>query len=179
MGLVYKATSPSGKVYIGKTSKTLKERIASHKKDLSRKEYKNSKFYNAIRKYGFDSIIWEVVEDDVLDENINNLEIELIKKFDSYKNGLNSTTGGDGGYTLSHFSEKDLLEWKKKISKATSGANNPMFGKKGRITGEKNPMKNPDTVRKVVSSLRGRKCPEETRRKISESMRKAYKEKRR
>jgi predicted GIY-YIG superfamily endonuclease len=32
MGCIYKITSPSGKVYIGQTVKTLHERIKGHKK---------------------------------------------------------------------------------------------------------------------------------------------------
>lgn len=50
-----------------------------------------------------------------------------------------------------------------------SGENNPMFGHVGRISGDKNPMANPETREKVSQALKGRKFSDETRRKMSEA----------
>lgn len=50
-----------------------------------------------------------------------------------------------------------------------SGINNPMFGNVGRITGDKNPMANPATCKKVAEALKGRKFSDEARKRMSEA----------
>lgn len=173
MGLIYKADLPNGKSYIGKTTKTLEERIKTHKKDMNREVYKNNKFYNSVRKYGFDSISWEILAlaENINDDDLNELETVFIKKYDTVKNGLNSTYGGTGGDTFSCLSEERLNSFKKKTSKRMSGEKNPMYGKLGRITGERNPMKDPAVVERIASIHRGRKRSLETCRRISEAKR--------
>lgn len=49
------------------------------------------------------------------------------------------------------------------------GENNPMYGNIGRITGDKNPMKNEIVRNKVSKALKGRRFSEETRAKMSAS----------
>ena len=72
------------------------------------KEY--TKFWNAICKYGWDSFnhdILEVVENETVEElvkELNKLEKQYIKKYDSYYNGYNSTIGGEGVLTSSALS---------------------------------------------------------------------------
>lgn len=67
----------------------------------------NTKFYQALRKYGlenFEVSILELCSEEELDEK----EIMYIKQFDSFKNGYNST---EGGQTLSpniHSPETEL-----------------------------------------------------------------------
>ena len=48
-----------------------------------------------------------------------------------------------------------------------SGENNPMFGNIGRITGDKNPMKDKAVRDKVAKALKGRQFSAETRAKMS------------
>lgn len=62
-GIIYKATSKtSGKIYIGQTTTSLNNRISNHKhKALYNIDLKNH-FHNAIRKYGIDDFIWEVID---------------------------------------------------------------------------------------------------------------------
>ena len=58
--IIYKATNKSnGKVYIGATTKTLKERIHAHY--LSSRNRENP-FFNAIRTHGIDGFNWGVVD---------------------------------------------------------------------------------------------------------------------
>ena len=76
-GIVYKATSPSGKTYIGQTVSSLKKRIRKHKNDSNRLYYA---FARAIKKYGVDNFIWEVLHNNVETKKLNNLEISEIKK---------------------------------------------------------------------------------------------------
>jgi predicted DNA-binding protein YlxM (UPF0122 family) len=98
MFVVYKAEFPNGKVYIGKSidfnSRKLKHYYSTR--------YYNTKLTNAINKYGFDSIKWEIIyeTDDI--KVLSKKEIEFIIKYDSVKNGYNITNGGDGGDTISN-----------------------------------------------------------------------------
>lgn len=54
------------------------------------------KFYRAIRKYGFDSFTWEIVERTETIEELKSAEIRWIKTLDCQRNGYNTTSGGDG-----------------------------------------------------------------------------------
>lgn len=95
-GIIYKATSPSGKVYIGQTTQKFRMRKYSHK-SLSydkRSRCYHLKFARAIRKYGFDNIQWEVLEFNIPIKKIDELEMFYIKYYDSFHNGYNSNTGG-------------------------------------------------------------------------------------
>lgn len=74
--IIYRATSPSGKQYIGKTIQSLNERKRNHYNESflkkSSKGY-NTKFHRAIRKYGLDSFKWEILHENIV------CEIELSK----------------------------------------------------------------------------------------------------
>ena len=83
------------KKYIGQ-SKNIKKRFQSHHlvdyKNENNCNY-NTKFYQAIRKYGIDNfevIVLQLCKEEELDD----LEIKFIKEFDTFKNGYNSTEGG-------------------------------------------------------------------------------------
>ena len=93
-GIIYKAISPVGKIYIGQTIESFKERIRGHKKDSLREKTKNIKFYHALRKYGIENFKWEIIEK-LPKSLLNEKEIFYIKKYNSYKSGYNSTLGGD------------------------------------------------------------------------------------
>lgn len=65
-----------------------------------------TRFARAIRKYGWDNFNHEVlhiVEGETVDELkliLNALEVSCIEEYDSFKNGYNSTTGGESSYSL-------------------------------------------------------------------------------
>jgi hypothetical protein len=82
----------TGKKYIGQTEKNrLKYRICEHYSDSVRYTHK---FANALKKYGKDGFIWgEIGEYDIA--SLDNMEIFWIKKYDTFKNGYNTTTGGN------------------------------------------------------------------------------------
>jgi group I intron endonuclease len=96
MGIIYCATNKlNDKKYVGFTSKELSFRMNSHRYDAERGL--NSKFHNAIRKYGWNSFIWEILLESE-DNNflLNEMEAYYIKLLDTYKNGYNLTLGGRG-----------------------------------------------------------------------------------
>ena len=132
-GIIYLAENTvNGKRYVGQTIRKFEERQAQHKKDSERLDFK---FYRAIRKYGWDNFNWAVIVEGVESvESLNSLEQYWIKELDTFKNGYNSTTGGEG-YIVSaetkkkisesmkgrHFSE----ETRRKLSERLKGANSP------------------------------------------------------
>lgn len=93
--IVYKATSPSGKVYIGLTTQKLSYRQKCHK-HLALKTKKKNKFYSAIRKYGYDNIKWEIIYTTNNHKELLKKEQEFIKLYNSQINGYNITNGGEG-----------------------------------------------------------------------------------
>ena len=97
-GYIYKVTNKvNGKVYIGQTIQTIKNRWYEHcrTKNISKAE-KNMKIKRAILKYGKENFTVETLEecDSAL---LNDRERYYISYFDSYKNGYNSTEGGQDG----------------------------------------------------------------------------------
>lgn len=90
-GFIYKITNKvNGKSYIGQTRYTVEFRWRQHqhKKD-------NTHFHCAIAKYGAENFTVETLEEcDLAD--LDSREIFYIAKYDTYANGYNSSTGGDG-----------------------------------------------------------------------------------
>jgi group I intron endonuclease len=97
-GIIYCYTNKvNGKKYIGQTINTLAIRAKADGSGYSAKH----KFGKAIVKYGWDNFECEILETvetetDSLKEQLNALECFYISKFDTYKNGYNSTPGGSG-----------------------------------------------------------------------------------
>jgi len=97
MGLIYCATFPNNKKYIGQTTRKLNERINEHLYQANQENSINI-FHKAIKKYGKDNIKWEVLENNIFDlDTLNNKEEFWISKLNTYyKNGegYNMTLGG-------------------------------------------------------------------------------------
>lgn len=101
---VYKITcTENGKIYIGITTKDISIRWKQHvwiAHDENSDEY-NDIFKKAIRKYGVDAFVVEVIDQTDSIEKLKELEQYYIKKYNSFafdknSNGYNSTRGGDG-----------------------------------------------------------------------------------
>jgi group I intron endonuclease len=108
-GIIYKYESPSNKIYIGQTINPEK-RKQQHIQETINGSTKI--FHNAIRKYGIDSFNYEILHKAYSKEELNELEIYYIEKYNSYyknDNGYNMTFGGDGtnGY---NFTEDDKIK---------------------------------------------------------------------
>lgn len=97
------------KVYIGQTTMTVEERFNSHKKPSTEKQKKNYKIYNAMRKYGRDKFYVETLETGISADKLDEREIEYIAQYDSFRNGYNSTPGGDGRILNKINCEDELL----------------------------------------------------------------------
>lgn len=71
MFLIYCAKFPNGKLYIGKAT-DLRGRQRAHKLNA---KTGNSRFYSAIRKYGFENIVWSVLE--MTEDESTSYELEI------------------------------------------------------------------------------------------------------
>lgn len=144
-----------GRVYVGQScSKSLMERSGSNGH-----RYKScTKFYNAIQKYGWDNFEHIVIADDLSLEEANNLEAELIQKYNSINNGFNLVDGG-----RNHLWSE---EYKQIMRERNLGEKNPNYGKS----------RSEETKRKIGESnsiaQKGKTHSEETKRKMSESHKK-------
>ena len=112
--IVYKAICKiNSKSYIGYTNSDKGFEIRKYEHLLNALRHnKKSKFYNCLRKYTND-FIWEIIIQNIESKDeAKKLEIEYIIKYDSYKNGLNSTEGGDGGNTRDSYVLENNPNWK-------------------------------------------------------------------
>ena len=94
-GIIYKATNLiNSKIYIGKTTQTLEDRIVKHYSQLKDDTY----FHRALKKYPKDNWHWEEI--DIADslEEINEKERYWISFYKAMNPdvGYNRTEGGDG-----------------------------------------------------------------------------------
>lgn len=91
---IYRATNTlTNKVYIGFATDFVK-RLQRHK---TRYKTTNTKFYAAIRKYGWDAFVWDIIymsHDDI--HCHQTMEQLFITEYDSIANGYNTTEGGLG-----------------------------------------------------------------------------------
>jgi group I intron endonuclease len=141
----------NGKQYVGQTI-NIEDRYKQHRKDAKNKDKRpNSIFYKAIRKYGFDSFDFKVLETDIDISKIHEREKFWIKELNTMKpNGYNLTEGGEGTFGYRHTEES-----KKRMSEMRKGV-------PGKPKSE--------DVKKYLSELyKGRKLSEEQKKKISES----------
>ena len=153
--IVYKATNKvNGKVYVGQTIQSWSNRKAEHK---NRHPDSRNHFHRSIRKYGWDSFEWKVIDTANSIDELNEKEVFWISVFDSFNNGYNGTYGGQNA----HHSE----ETRKKISESRKGKklskNHPF---KASMKGKKH---TEETKRKISLAKLGKPRTEETRRKIS------------
>lgn len=103
--LVYKHTSPSGKVYIGITCRKVYKRWGAGS------GYKTQiLFYRAILKYGWENIKHEILFSNLTKNEADSIEISLIKYYKKLGISYNITNGGEGitGYKFSEESRKKM-----------------------------------------------------------------------
>jgi hypothetical protein len=83
----------TGKKYIGQTITLLEYRITQH---FGLSKSNRHKFAYALKKYGRDGFIWGIIEESDI-SLLNDREVYWIEKYDTFKKGYNSTTGGNQG----------------------------------------------------------------------------------
>jgi hypothetical protein len=83
----------TGKKYIGQTITLLEYRVTQH---FGLSKSNRHKFAYALKKYGRDGFIWGIIEESDI-SLLNDREVYWIEKYDTFKKGYNSTTGGNQG----------------------------------------------------------------------------------
>jgi group I intron endonuclease len=120
--IIYRITNVvNSKFYIGKTSKTVQERFQRH---CNNHQTQNTYLYRAMRKYGVDNFIVEILEET---DSPNEREIYWIETLQPH---YNMTIGGDGGDTSQSPNYK--LGMKNRVH-----PHNPTYG----MLGKEHPMK--------------------------------------
>ena len=91
---IYKFTHlASGRCYIGQTTQDPNRRRLEHISD-SRHTTKEYHFHNALRKYGVDSFVFEVIDSANSLEELNLLEEKYVDQYNSINNGFNIRQAG-------------------------------------------------------------------------------------
>lgn len=123
MGYIYKITNDfNSKVYIGKTTYRIEERLKQHYY-ASNRSYNNRPLYDAFKKYGFEHFKISLIEE-VDNEILNEKEMYWIRQYNSYigfdnSNGYNATLGGDSTQTKDYkLIIEDYLKTKSKAQTA-------------------------------------------------------------
>jgi group I intron endonuclease len=183
---IYKiVNSVNGKVYIGYT-KNFDKRLNEHKQDSKRF---NTKFYKAIKKYGWNNFTHTILCQSLCETHIKELEVYFISEHNSYKKGYNSTLGGEGNNT----SVSEATRKKQSISRGGRFAAKDNLGNTYQITkddpryisgelvginkGVKASLesrKNQSIARMGNQHLLGHRHTEDSKRRISESLKKHY-----
>lgn len=91
--LIYKITNIlNGKLYIGQTTKTLDQRIQTHRNSMV--SMVDTHLYNAMRKYGWDNFKFEEIATAQDKGTLDELEAYFINMYDTIRNGYNMAPGG-------------------------------------------------------------------------------------
>lgn len=166
LGIIYKATSPSGKVYIGQTTKGLEVRKNLHYRITTKYDHK---FARALNKYKY-QIKWDILYNNVPINKLNLAEKCAIYLYDSYYKGYNSTLGGKATTGLiqtqkarnkisrAQIGRKHSEKTKIKMSKAQIG--HPFYG---------NRTASAETKKKMSDARMGRPLSAETKLKLSKA----------
>ena len=94
---------PTGKKYIGQTRNENKRKSDHFYRSKYTKD--NNKFYNAVRKYGWENLIYGVIgEFDILD--LDDMETHYIEKYNTLKEGYNTISVGAS-------CDKNYVSWSK------------------------------------------------------------------
>jgi group I intron endonuclease len=148
---VYKITNKiTGDFYIGKTVRTLEQRMKAH---MSKHKMGDTYLYRAMKKYGFSNFSIECVQKYEDEDMLNEGEILYIKKLSPE---YNMTSGGDGGNTSKSEKYQDYMKFR---SLLISGELNPFYGKKH----------SEETKRKISEKNSGRIMTQEQKDKISKA----------
>lgn len=92
MGIIYSyKNKTNGKRYIGQTINP-QQRKSAH---ISDSTHIDTKFYRAVRKYGWDSFEYEILAESEDRNELDKLEVDFIKSFNSIENGYNIRSGGE------------------------------------------------------------------------------------
>lgn len=161
--IIYKAENKlNGKVYIGKTIKTLHIRKNQHVNDSKRGS--NYRFHNALNKYGADNFEWIILCETDSTKKLNLLEIFYISAYKKMTSLYNLTDGGEGNLgwnppeetrnKIGMANSKRIISDETRVKLSEAG--------KGRKHSE-------ETKKKIGMAHKGKTLTEEAKKKIGEA----------
>ena len=159
MSIIYEfVNNINKKVYVGQTI-DYKQRIRSHKFNLN--QNKNTPFYNALEKYGWENFLINIVEE--CEENkLNEREIYWINEKKSlYPNGYNLLKGGNQA-RHTDITKQKISNGRKDIKFSESHIENLRKSHLGYVMPE-------DQKNKISESNKGKVVSEETKFKLKYS----------
>ena len=125
--IIYKITNKiTNKVYIGQTINSLEDRWHRHCTDAMNNVL-NTHFARAIRLYGIDNFVCEIIDKADNQIDLTAKENYWIRYYNSVENGYNETdaTYKSGGNTYKNKSLDEMKIIKQKISDSKKGEKNP------------------------------------------------------
>jgi len=175
---IYQITNTvNGKIYIGKTTKTIEERFQRHAYNANAKS--QTYLHNAIRKYGTEAFtITELESGFNSEDDLNEAEIRYISELSPH---YNMTAGGEGmsGFKPSSETRKKISEalkgkkfseqTKRKMSEVRKGKKHSEEAKRKMSDALKGKPKSEEHIRKMSEAFKGRNLSEETKIKISDA----------
>jgi group I intron endonuclease len=154
--LIYKVTNQiNQKSYVGKTEILFSQRKSNHLSDTRRGC--NFAFHKALRKYGEENFVWEIIEDGITDKTLlddrERYYIALYKSFGS--KGYNMSKGGEGqtGWVPSKETRAKWSAQRKGKDPWNKGTAKP----KKVLTDEEKADRKADADRRRSEKLKGRK----------------------
>lgn len=126
--IIYKLTSPSGKIYIGRTA-NYKKRLIDH--EYQAKNGVQRPLYKAIRKHGWEAFTKEKIATVLGKELAAATELHYIQHFNSIAEGYNvsSYTDGGGDNWDGRRDTPEFEEFRKKMRQLNLDGQNPTRGK--------------------------------------------------
>ena len=157
-GYIYRITCLSNKkYYIGQTTQNpyfyFKETY------VYGKGKERSHIANSIKKYGVDTLKFEVIDSAQNKEELDQLEDYYISYWDTINKGMNCKTGGSNG--------KHCQETRNKISKALTGRRHSQESIKRMCIAQKGRLVNDSTKQKLSKLNKGKKHSNEAKLKMS------------
>lgn len=125
--IIYKITNTqNNKVYIGQTINSLEQRWKRHQNDALNNII-DTHFARAIRYYGVNAFIAEVIDTASSQEELSQKERYWIQYYDSVNTGYNETDAlyKSGGNTYQSKTPEEMEIIKEKIRQSKLGGNNP------------------------------------------------------
>ena len=143
---IYKITNrTNNKCYIGQATNIVK-RFSKYR---TLRCIDQPKIYNALKKYGIDNFLFEVIDSAIDQSQADDFEVKYVQLYNSFLNGYNCNPGGFGRgrkpFTKEHIENLRIAR-----------------RKRGPLT--------PETKQKISLSRMGQALSEETKHKISKSL---------
>jgi len=148
-GIYYIRNKINNKLYVGQSQNIYNEWICCHRTRLRNNKHFNKYLQRSWNKYGEDNFEHGIITIENNIDILGDLEIYWIKELHSHKTewGYNLSWGGESIMRGLHQTD----DAKRKISIATSGSNNPFYGKKH--------------TEETKELMRGRVMPEDERKR--------------